>query len=115
MAYTFSYTPSKAFSSTTKLRVAVSQFGDGYSQRVGLGINRVTKEWNLVFKARSVEQAEEIENFFVARAGVDGFLWTPPGESTTYSVICNEWSKTYDSHLSATIQAKFTQIFDVLT
>jgi len=115
MAYTFTYNPSKSFSSSSKPRVITSQFGDGYSQRVGQGINRIVKEWSLVFKSRSLTDANAIETFFVARSGVEGFLWTPPGESTTYSVICSEWSKTYDSNISATIQAKFTQIFDALT
>ena len=115
MAYTFTYNPSKSFSTNSKPRVVVSQFGDGYSQRTGQGINRITKEWSLVFKSRSIIDSNAIENFFIARSGVEGFLWTPPGESTTYSVICTEWSRTYDSAISATIQAKFVQIFDVLT
>ena len=115
MAYTFTYVPSKAFTATSKPRVAVSQFGDGYSQRVGMGINRIVKEWNLVFKSKSVSDANSIIAFFDDRAAVEGFLWQPPGESTTYSVLCTEWSKTYDSNISATVQAKFTQIFDALT
>lgn len=115
MAYTFTYTPSKSFTSSTKPRVAVSQFGDGYSQRVGMGINRLVKEWSLTFKSRSITQADSIISFLEARAGVEAFLWQPPGESNTYSVICSEWTRTYDSNLSATIQTKFTQVFDILT
>ena len=115
MAYTFTYKPSKTFTSSSKPRVITSQFGDGYSQRVGQGINRITREWALVFKSRSIIDANAIETFFSARAGVEGFLWNPPGESTTYSVICTEWSRSYDSSISATIQAKFVQIFDALT
>jgi phage-related protein len=114
MAYTFTFIPSKAFVATSKPRVAVSQFGDGYSQRVGLGINRLTKEWSLVFKSRSITQSDQIIAFLEARAGTEGFLWQPPGDSTTYSVVCMDWSRTYDNHLSTTIQARFVQIFDVL-
>lgn len=115
MAYTFSIVPSKSFSLSTKPRVILSQFGDGYSQRAVNGINNLTKEWSLAFNSKDLTTISQIENFFEARKGVEGFKWTPPGDVVVYSVICPEWSKTYDSHISASITAKFVQIFDVLT
>lgn len=114
MAYTFNFTPSKSFQKASKTRVLSAQFGDGYSQRIGDGINRITNTWTLSFTARSTEQADSIIEFLEARGGISAFNWTPPGESKTYAVICNDWTKVYDSHLSATVQATFIQVFDIL-
>lgn len=114
MAYTFTWNPSKSFQKTTRPRVYVAQFGDGYSQRLGAGINRKVNEWSVSFNSKSVTEIEEICAFLEQMDGVTGFNWTPPGESTTYAVICQEWTKTYDTHISASLQAKFLQIFDVL-
>lgn len=115
MAYTFTWVPSKSFSKTNKPRVLTAQFGDGYSQRVSNGINPIVREWSVSFSGRTLKETNLIETFLTNRKGVEGFLWTPPGDTTTYSVVCPEWSRTYDSHISATIQARFIQIFDVLT
>ena len=114
MAYTFTWIPSKSITKSIKPRVLTAQFGDGYSQRISNGINYITREWSISFNSKSITDANNIENFLAARKGAEGFLWNPPGETTTYSVICPERSRTYDSHISASIQAKFVQIFDVL-
>lgn len=115
MALTFSIVPSKSFTLTTRPRVITSQFGDGYSQRITNGINPLTKEWSVSFNNKDLTTISQIENFFEARKGVEGFKWSPPGDITVYSVICPEWSKTYDTHISASMTARFVQIFDVLT
>lgn len=115
MAYTFTWTPSKSFSKTIKPRVLNAQFGDGYSQRVVNGINSITREWSVSFNSKPLNEINAIEDFLSARKGSEGFLWTPPGESTSYAVICPDWSRTYDTHISASLQVKFVQIFDVLT
>lgn len=108
----FNFTPSKAFSKSAKTRVITAQFGDGYSQRIPDGINSVVREWNISFNNNSIIQINSIEDFFNLHKGSTPFLWIPPGESVQYTVICPEWTRTYNSHLSATISAKFTQVFD---
>lgn len=114
MAYTFNFKPSKSFTVSSKPRVLTSQFGDGYSQRMVNGINSITKEWSVQFNSRDLSTCAQIEDFFEARKGVEGFKWTPPGDTITYSIICPEWSRSYDSHISASISAKFVQVFDIL-
>lgn len=114
MAYVFSWVPSKSFTKSVKPRVLNAQFGDGYSQRAVNGINSIVREWNLSFNSKSIKDINAIETFLSNRKGVEGFLWTPPGESTAYAVICQDWSRTYDTHISASLQARFTQIFDKL-
>jgi len=88
MAYTFTWTPSKSFQKMSKPRVITAQFGDGYSQRIGDGINRIVREWSLSFNSRSIAQAQEIVAFLEARSGVQAFVWTPPGDTTSYAVVC---------------------------
>lgn len=112
MADTFTYVPSRGIQSSSKPRVTIAQFGDGYSQRKLDGINAVVKEWNLNFINKENAEAEAILAFFETKAGAEAFLWTPPYTSTQYKVICTEWSYTQDSHIAISISAKFTQVFD---
>lgn len=112
MADTFTWVPSKSFTKSTKPRVTIAQFGDGYSQRSIVGINSMTREWSISFNSKDINTVNLIENFFIDKQGVEAFNWVPPGETTTYFVICTEWSRTYDSHISASLQAKFVQVFD---
>lgn len=114
MAQTFTFIPSKSFTKTTRPRVSVAQFGDGYSQRMQNGINNFVDEWNLVFSSRSVATANSIEQFFIDHAGTDAFYWTPPGDTQQVAVLCPEWSKTYDTAISSTIQAKFVRVFEAI-
>lgn len=114
MADTFTFVPTRGFNNTIKPRVRTAQFGDGYAQRIGEGINTVTKEWNLTFASRELSEIALILDFLETKAGVTAFLWTPPGESTAIAVICQDWSKVYESHISATVQAKFTKVHEVL-
>jgi phage-related protein len=113
-ASTFSWTPSKGFQQTTKPRVINSQFGDGYSLRIADGINNIVHTWRVQFNSVSVQTSEEILNFLVQRAGVTPFLWTPPGSLNTYTVVCPEWNVMYESHISRSVEATFTQVFDAL-
>lgn len=112
MADVFNYMPSKSFQKATKARVKKAQFGDGYSQRLVDGINSIINEWSINFTSKSISEINNIVQFFETNNGASYFLWTPPGESTQYKVICQEWSKTYDSHISASLSAKFEQVFD---
>jgi len=115
MADTFNFIPSRGFSNPIKPRVKIAQFGDGYSQRIADGINNITKEWNLVFGSRDLNEVDLILEFLETQKGVTAFLWTPPGEYTAQAVICQDWSRTYESHISATVQAKFVKVYEQLT
>lgn len=109
---TFSFTPSKGVKCTTSPRVLTAQFGDGYSQRVPDGLNNLVREWDLSFNSRALQQSSQILAFFVNKQGSTAFLWTPPGDTQQYTVICDQWDETYESPISRTIVAKFKQVFD---
>lgn len=47
---TFTYTPSFEATESSRPNVRKVEFGDGYSQRLTLGLNQNPKEWALVFQ-----------------------------------------------------------------
>lgn len=58
-------------------RVLQSQFGDGYSQAVGDGINTKQQTWPLQFIGKR-ERIVAIRDFLDRHAGYKAFLWKPP-------------------------------------
>lgn len=109
----FTYIPDRGYTKTTKPRILLNQFGDGYAQRTRDGINTVVSEWNLTFTSRSITEANAIIAFFDATYGITTIDWTPPQESTMVKVIASDWSSQYESAISRTVNVKFTQVFDL--
>ena len=101
--------PTYGASKTSRPRVLNVQFGDGYSQRVRFGLNTDLKTWNLTWNVSETD-ADTIESFLEARAGVENFEWTPLDTTTSYRWICQEWSKTIPYVNRATITATFIQV-----
>lgn len=58
-------------------RVREVQFGDGYKQRVGDGLNSESQSWPLTFVG-NWQRINEIRNFFRRHAGYKAFKWTSP-------------------------------------
>ena len=90
------------------------QFGDGYQQRlmVGLAKNQNAKQWNLRWEVSETD-GDTIETFLNDRALDNAsFDWTPPDETTAYKWICPQWNKTVPFINRATITATFVQVFE---
>ena len=106
--------PSFGSSPKIKMRVLEAQFGDGYTQRAGDGLNVTQSEWNVVFNDLIDTEAETIRAFLEARAGVEAFYWTPPGEAVarkwTASSYAGPTPTAFDSN---TIQANFREEYDL--
>jgi len=47
---TFTFSPKYGAALSKEPRVKMAQFGDGYQQRVGDGINTIAREWSLNFE-----------------------------------------------------------------
>jgi phage-related protein len=107
-----SITPTYGAQKTSQPKVRQVQFGDGYSQRLTVGLNQNPKVWSLTWEV-SEANADTIEAFLDARAA-DGasFDWTPLDEATAYKWICYDWSRSIPYLNRATIQASFTQVFE---
>ena len=106
-------TPSYGAQKSSSPKLQVVKFGDGYEQRVKIGINQNPKEWSLSWDNITEANSDTIETFLDARAD-DGasFSWTPPAESTEYKWVCPEWNKTIPYTGRATITATFRQVFE---
>ena len=87
------------------------QFGSGYSQRATFGINNNPKQYQLTFNVSETD-ADTIEAFLDARAGVEHFNFTPPNESASAKFICQQWSKVILFTNRAEIKATFVQVFE---
>lgn len=59
------------------LRVKAAQFGDGYKQAVGDGINNKVQSWPMRFVGTR-ERIAEIIDFIDRHGGYRSFYWTPP-------------------------------------
>lgn len=111
MASTFTWLPSYTPKLTKKPRVLETQFGDGYSQRVGDGINTNPQTWSLNFSARDETDATAILAFLDALGGVAYFSWTDPNGNTG-NYICQEYGSSRTSPLLYEVTATFIQVFD---
>lgn len=109
MTETFNWRSVGTPSGQVSYRVLVAQYGDGYSQEVGDGINTKVQSWPLQF-AGSEAEMQQIIDFFDRHAGAKGFFWKPPlGVVGLYKVASHSPSHlggdTYT--VSATFQQKF--------
>lgn len=87
------------------------QFGSGYQQRAQFGINQNPKVYDLTFEVSETD-ADTIETFLDARAAVESFTFTPPGEAGSAKFVCREWSKSIPYLNRATVTATFEQVFE---
>lgn len=96
----------------TKPRVLRNDFGDGYSQRIGDGLNQINRKVDIKFSVLVKSEADDIESFFEERAGYKPFRWTLPGEDTERKWIAPEWQRTYTGRLTYDISVTFEEVFD---
>jgi phage-related protein len=93
----------------TTYRVRKAQFGDGYSQTVGDGINNAVSSWPLSFRGRSA-QITPVKAFLDAHAGFVSFYWTPPlGVQGLYR--CESSTLQFMGVDMYTLTATFEQVF----
>ena len=108
---TFTWIPSSTANVTEAPRVLVSPFGDGYEQRVGDGINLITKVWSLQFNGRSLEESTQIRDFLLALEGTESFEWTDPdGETLKYRPL-DGWQRAIRAGYKQSFTLTFKQVF----
>lgn len=109
---TFTYTADFGARVTTRPRIRVVAFGDGYEQRQADGINARADVWDLQFQNRTNSDTAAIIGFLEARNGVEAFDWTPPNEVTAIKVVCREWNKSIDRFNLNTVSAQFQRVYE---
>jgi len=97
-----------------KPKVLRSEFGDGYTQRVGLGLNPVRESWMVAFKDISAAEKDAAVAFLKAKAGAEAFYWTPIGETTPRIYTCQEWLPVPQEGELWTLTAIFVEEFDLV-
>ena len=93
-------------------RVNRADFGDGYSQRSGDGLNGNPAAFEAVFTVLFESEVNAITGFFAAKKGYTPFLWTMPGESTPRQWIATKWRVTYTGKMTRDVIASFEENFD---
>lgn len=108
---TFTWTPDFDLPKQSAPQVRESPFGDGYGQRIQMGLNADPKTFPLQFKHRSNTERDQIEAFLDARGGAEAFDWTPPwGNAGKFK--CPKWEVTYSNFNNNQITATFIQVFE---
>lgn len=90
-------------------RVRTKQFGDGYAQSVGDGINNKSQSWPVTFTGQK-GRIREIIAFIDRHKGAKAFLWTPPlGDLGLYK--CNGYKLAHRGGQMYAITTTFEQAF----
>lgn len=81
MSETFSFGTRVGASGEVKQRIWTNEFGDGYAQAGGTGINTQSQEWahQAVGSLESGKELRQMRDFLDRHEGYKSFLWTPPG------------------------------------
>lgn len=97
----------------TEFKVKIAEFGDGYIQRSGDGINSVRDTYTVAIENLTQAEADAIVSFLKARRGYEAFLWTAPRESTARQWICKDKIKrTHVGGTTDTLSLTFIEVFD---
>ncbi|MFU2317789.1 phage tail protein [Rahnella sp. PCH160] len=95
---------------TFEHNVREAQFGDGYKQVSGNGINPETQSWPIVLTGRNSDILSALA--FIRTHTTKSFIWTPPfGVLGLYRVVKDSIKATPVSGNSVTVQATFEQAF----
>tara|TARA_R100000655_G_scaffold61488_2_gene99889 strand:- start:488 stop:862 length:375 start_codon:yes stop_codon:yes gene_type:complete len=109
--------PDKSMTRTSKPKIHLAKFGDGYEQRLADGINNLVESYAIAFNNRTKEEIDDIIAFFENKGGVTAFTYTVPdtnesGNEVAIKVVCSDWKKTYTfgDYYSAT--ATFKRVYE---
>ena len=89
-------------------RIHTAQFGDGYKQVAGDGLNPETQSWPLSFSGIEKDMLPILT--FMRKHTLSSFIWTPPfGEKGLYRVVADSIRAMPIGGKSMTIAATFEQ------
>lgn len=108
----FTFVPSFTSQRKTDTSPKTVLFGDGYAQRLRMGMNVQSVEWNLSFASRGITERNGIRAFLRGCAGVVAFPWTDPISGVIGKYVCDTWSIDYRSVTDSNIQATFRLVYE---
>lgn len=112
MAETFTYCIRVGADGDISQRTWENEFGDGYTQAGGIGINTKSQSWDISAVGRLVagDDLLGIRDFLDRHEGYKSFLWTPPGGALgRYSA--NGYKLTAGGAGIITLAATFKQVY----
>lgn len=95
-----------------KARVLKANFGGGYVQRSGDGINSVIGNYNVVFENLRRSEAKTLVDFFRAQRGYKAFYFTVPGDPAPRLWTCEEWTRRHVGGIFDSVAATFMEVFN---
>jgi phage-related protein len=95
-----------------KRRVNKAQFGDGYSQRSGDGLNASPRVYTAAWAAIKADEAEAYEAFFDAHKSTP-FRWTPPLESAERKWTAGDSDTNYVGGSTVSFSVQLEEVFDL--
>jgi len=108
--------PDKMMAAKSTPKVRVTDFGDGYQQRIAAGINNLEQNYSVSFANRTKEEIDDITAFFVSKGGVTNFTFTIPDSNnsgeTAIKVICESWSQAYLTGDYYACSATFKRVYE---
>lgn len=101
----------RGVSRANTFRVLKAEFGDGYSQRVGDGINLKNETYSVAFSNRPRDEVDTIIQFLDAKAGAISFTFYI--DNDTVSVTCDSYNVVYSREDAHSLTAQFTRVYEV--
>ena len=107
---TFTWIPSFGSPESSQPQVRKTSLGDGYEQRVRMGLWSDLPTWDLRFDNRTDAERDQIRAFLKARGGVEAFDWTTPWGETGFKWVCETWNIEPSNCNNNQIRAKFRRV-----
>jgi phage-related protein len=109
--------PDRSMARRNKPRVLLAQFGDGYEQRLPLGINSLQEEYSVTFKTRPKADIDDMTAFFDTAKGANNFTFTIPdtnagGNEKAIKVVCDAYSMSFEYDNYYTLEAIFRRVYE---
>lgn len=112
--FTPAQAPDVGLNASTKHRILESNFGDGYKQRAGDGINTKEKKYNLAWNNMPNDDIDDILDFLDGQEGYIAFEYTLPGAVAAQKFICKEYGETWiNSGDEKSCSAVFELVYDL--
>ena len=115
MADDFNFKAIASPSGQVSFRTRTAQFGDGYSQAAGDGINTKSGVWNITVvgvknpECGNLVDIDSVVQFLDETGGWQSFTWTPPGgNQARFTASSYSLSKNGSVY---TLSATFTEVF----
>lgn len=109
MIETFNWSPRTSAASDVGFRIRKAQFGDGYTQVAGDGINPRSQKWALSFVGNEA-YIRAIVDFLDRHGGYKSFQWCPPLADTGL-YRCDAYKPTALGGGNYSLSASFIQAY----